>query len=329
MTTKAKYLIFGGTGSLGNALVNRYLDQHDIVVYSRDESKHWAMSIKYNHNPNLSFVLGDIRDKAQVARTINLHRPSHIIIASAMKHVDKCERATYEAIQTNIIGIQNIIQVVQEGHCSEIKTVCFISTDKACSPVNVYGMCKALSENIVIEAASIDKPRKYVVVRYGNVLNSSGSIIPLLHKLGQDPNVPSFGLTHDHMTRFIMTLDHAVDLIHYAMADGISGGIIIPKLKSMVMRDLFEIFSEKYSKPIKMIPIRPGERLYEVLINDTQWERKIECQDPHYMCILPFEHEIQSTGILDTVNTKTQYTSADVVVSKETLKNTMIELSLL
>jgi FlaA1/EpsC-like NDP-sugar epimerase len=326
MTTKSTYFIFGGAGSLGNALVQRYIDQHEIVVYSRDESKHWAMSIKYNHHPNLSFVIGDIRDKAQVSRALNLHRPSHIIIASAMKHVDKCERATYEAIQTNIIGIQNIIQVVQEGRYPEIQAVCFISTDKACSPVNVYGMCKAISENIVIEAASTDKTRKYVVVRYGNVLNSSGSIIPLLHKLGQDPNVQSFGLTHDHMTRFIMTLDHAVDLIHYAIADGITGGIIIPKLKSMVMRDLFEIFSEKYSKPISMILIRPGERLYEVLINDTQWEQMIECQDPRYMCILPFEQPAISTEKQKGIN---QYTSANVVVNKDILKSTMIGLSLL
>ena len=148
-------IIFGGTGSLGNELVSRYLSTNTIYLYSRDESKHWKMALDLNHPKNLNFVIGDIRDKDKVCQTIIRINPSIIIIAAAMKHIDKCEFETNESIGTNLMGTKNILDSIElhKLSLSNLKSVCFISTDKACSPVNIYGMCKAISEGLMVEKA--------------------------------------------------------------------------------------------------------------------------------------------------------------------------------
>jgi UDP-glucose 4-epimerase len=208
-----KILIFGGTGSLGYALNKRYAKDNKIVNMSRDESKHWKMKLDFESNPNISFIIGNVADKQIVKQTISRVNPNIIIIASAMKHIDQCETNTRESIRNNFIGTQNILDSIEEL-CSSIdtKTVVFVSTDKACSPVNNYGMCKALSENIVQEKAHYVPSIKFVSVRYGNVLNSRGSIIPMLHELGRGDST-HLTLTDERMTRFIMTIEQSVDLI--------------------------------------------------------------------------------------------------------------------
>ena len=161
-------LIFGGTGSLGYELVKRYLEDNVIYNYSRDECKHWQMKLDFNNNKNLNFIIGDVINKNKIEETLLRIKPNIIIIASAMKHIDRCEYESNESILTNLIGTQNVVDIVEtfKDIITNLETVCFISTDKACSPVNVYGMCKSLSERLIIEKSqSMDSP-KFIVVRY-------------------------------------------------------------------------------------------------------------------------------------------------------------------
>jgi len=270
-------LIFGGTGSLGYELNKRYNNNNTIYNFSRDECKHWEMKLHFNSNPNIRFIIGNVSDKSIVESTIKRINPNIIIIASAMKHIDQCEINTSESLKTNLLGTQHIIDSVESNLSvlSNLETVIFVSSDKACSPINNYGLCKALSETLIIEKSHYIPSIKFINVRYGNVLNSRGSIIPLLHKIGNDPNKPFFTLTSNDMTRFVMTLEQSVDLIEYAILNGESGDTIIPKLVSMNVKDLIDIFSKKYNKPINIIGLRSGEKLLESLINETQSGRII------------------------------------------------------
>lgn len=279
-----KILIFGGSGSLGNALIQRYLNDNTIVNYSRDECKHWKMGLKYKSD-KLSFIIGDIRDYNRVENAILRENPDIIIIASALKHIDKCEYAVQECILTNFIGPMNVVNSIEKNvdRLSNLTDVVFISTDKACSPINSYGMAKSLGEKIMIEKSLHIKNIKFVSTRYGNVLNSRGSIIPILHDKGSDPNCTEFVLTHEDMTRFVMTLDQSVDLIDHAIKHGESGDIVIPTLISMRVKDLIELFSEKYDKPIKITSLRPGEKLLESLINESQSMSMIKGDDYYYI----------------------------------------------
>ena len=187
---------------------------------------------------------------------------------------------------------------------SNLECCCFISTDKACSPVNIYGMSKAISESLFVEKAKYISDIKFVSVRYGNVLNSRGSIIPMLHEMGKNPDVKNFKLTDDRMTRFVMTLEQSVRLIEEAIIEGESGDIVIPKLVSCNIKDLLEIFSEIYDKPIVKIPLRPGEKMLESLINETQSLRLIRNEDTGYMFIKPPYKEVVSNCEVQDYNSK-------------------------
>ncbi len=316
-------LFFGGSGSLGNAFIRKYLSTNRIIVYSRDESKHWKMGLEYR-NPNLSFVIGDIRDKERVENTIMRVNPNYIIIGSALKHIDRCEFAVHESYQTNFLGTMNIVNVVEKNEqlLKNLECVLFVSTDKACEPTNVYGMCKALSETALIEKALYVKSIKFVNIRYGNVLNSRGSIIPLLHEIGKDPNKSAFVLTHPEMTRFVMTLEQSVELIEHAILFAESGDVVIPELVSMKVKDLLEIFSELYEKPIEVGTIRPGEKLLESLISETQSYRLIR-SDKGYSYIKPPFTNIASTEEIMNYNSKLN------PMTKEQLRVYMDERNLL
>lgn len=233
MIQNQKILIFGGTGSLGNALVSRYLKNNEMYLYSRDESKHWKMALDLNHPKGLYFIIGDVRNKDKVCQTMIRINPDIIIIAAAMKHIDKCEFETNESIETNLLATKNILDGIETNKLllKNLKSICFVSTDKACSPVNVYGMCKAVSETLIVEKAKYMDDFKFVVVRYGNVLNSRGSIIPMLHAMGENDNVSHFKLTDERMTRFVMTLNQSVDLIEHAL--------LKQNLEILLFQDLF------------------------------------------------------------------------------------------
>jgi UDP-N-acetylglucosamine 4,6-dehydratase len=273
MITGKKILIIGGTGSLGYQLVNRYFTSNNLYLFSRDESKHWKMSIDFNKHSNINFVIGDIRDYEKIQQSLLRIRPNIIILAAAMKHIDKCEFESDECIKTNIHGTQNVLDCIEKNLAHlipDLQSVCFISTDKACSPVSIYGMTKAISEALLVEKSKYIPQIKFVCVRYGNVLNSKGSIIPILHDLGKNPATTHFTLTDRNMTRFVMTFEQSLELIEHAILMGESGDIIIPKLTSCKVQDLMEIFAEHYNKPIVVDKIRPGEKLLESLINETQ-----------------------------------------------------------
>ena len=316
-------LFFGATGSLGNEFIKRNINDNIIVNFSRDECKHWKLELKFKkHKDNIKNIMGDIRDKNRVKKYIKIIKPNIIIIASALKHIERCEYATSECINTNLIGIKNVLDSIEElEDIIKCESVIFISTDKACSPVNLYGMCKAISEKMVIEKSLTSKFIKYNIVRYGNVLNSRGSIIPLLHHMGNSKDYNNFTLTDKRMTRFIMTLESSCKLIEYAIINGENGEIIIPQIKSMKILDLFEIFSELYSKNIVVKGIRPGEKLYELLINGTEY--MLTYIKNNYYHILPnYLNKICSDEQLNI-------SSNDNIISKNKLKEYLENLKLL
>jgi UDP-glucose 4-epimerase len=280
-------LLFGGSGSLGNKFIEKHVEKNKITNYSRDECKHWKMSLKYKTS-NLKFIIGDIRDYNSVENAILREQPDLIIIMAALKHIDRCEYAIHECLQTNCLGPMNILNAIEKNNdrLTNLETVVMVSTDKACEPTNVYGMAKAMAESAIVEKSLYILNRKFVNIRYGNVLNSRGSIIPILHEKGQDPDVKEFTLTHEDMTRFVMTLEQSVELIEYAATHGESGDTVIPKLISMKLIDLMEIFSEKYGKPVKITGLRPGEKMLESLISETQAMRLVK-NGNGYMHIKP------------------------------------------
>jgi UDP-N-acetylglucosamine 4,6-dehydratase len=294
-------LVFGGTGSLGYGITKRYINTNKIYNFSRDECKHWNMKLDFNHHKNLNLIIGDIINKQKVENSIIRVNPDIIIIAAAMKHVDQCEINAEQCLNTNLLGVKNILDTIElHKDKLDLKITLFVSTDKACSPINTYGMAKAISEQLMIEKAYYLKQIKFVNVRYGNVLNSRGSIIPLLHNIGKDDNKGNFILTHKDMTRFVMTLEQSVDLIEYAILNGDSGETIIPELISMKVKDLLEIFSEKYNKPIKETFVRPGEKMLESLINPTQAGRIIKNGNYHHIkSIFEFNETIDSEKLID------------------------------
>ena len=315
-----KILIFGGSGSLGMALINRFVEDNVLHIFSRDEAKHWSIKNKVN-NDNLTFSVGDIRDKGRVSEVLRKQNADIVIIASALKQVDICEAAPFESIQTNILGIVNIIDSIniQENVLTNLKSVLMISTDKACAPVNVYGMCKAIAERIVTSNTLTNSNVNFIGVRYGNVLESRGSILPLFRH--QADNSDSFTLTDSSMTRFLMTLNDSIDLIVEAICNAKSGEIWLPKIKSMRINDLAEIFSTKYNKPIKVIGIRPGEKLHEDLISESE-SLRVKDIGTHYIL-----------GKIDSSIIKNpqlfSYTSNDEVMNKLQLKEYLDELGIL
>jgi FlaA1/EpsC-like NDP-sugar epimerase len=267
-----RIMIFGGTGSLGKKLISRFFQSNNVAVYSRDEAKHWTIKNELRSHyevKNLEFFVGDVRDKDRVREAIRLYKPTHIIIAAALKQVDTCELSPGESIATNVTGTQNVIAVVNDLQYPDVEAVLFVSTDKACAPVNVYGMCKSISERIVTSQTGHGRSKtKFLAVRYGNVLESRGSIIPLFKY--QAENNDFLTVTDPEMTRYVMTLDDSVNLIEFAMLNGVSGETWIPKLKAMKIGDLAEIFASIHKKRVKVVGHRPGEKKHEDLINESE-----------------------------------------------------------
>lgn len=279
----SRILIIGGTGSLGRKLIERLLPNEAVAVYSRDEAKHWTIKNELASGPLanrlgcLRFYVGDVRDPSRVRDVIRQYQPDTIIVAAALKQVDTCELSPNESVLTNLIGTQNVISAVNESPTPPI-TVLFVSTDKACSPVNVYGMCKAISERVVTSQASTGRAGvRYLAVRYGNVLESRGSIVPLFKYQGMHGECLT--VTDPDMTRFLMTLDDSINLIEQAIKYGKSGETWIPRLPAMKVGDLAEIFSERYNKPVKFIGLRPGEKKHEDLVNESESVRTSKFTD--------------------------------------------------
>ena len=272
-----KVLIIGGTGALGQALIKRYNKDNKIIIFSRDEHKHVNLMNEYD---DLESHLGDIRDKDSIINCFNKFKPNVVINTAALKHVPICETNSIESVKTNILGHQNVIESIREFN--EIETLIFVSTDKACKPINIYGMCKAISEKLHSNYAETETDTKVVTVRYGNVLESTGSVIPYFKQLLKDGS-DFLPITHPDMTRFLITLDDAVELIDWTYNHSFSHGkIAVPKIKSMKMVDLARCLIKNYgddSIELKTVGIRPGEKLHEEMISEEEWFRTEEYEN--------------------------------------------------
>lgn len=297
MLTNKRIVVTGGTGSIGNVLVRRLLSGElgmpaEVVIFSRDEAKQYAMrlalerrevandDVVYEQRRRVRFQIGDVSDYRALCTVL---RDADVVFnAAALKQVPACEYFPFEAVRTNVCGPENIVRAIRE-HSYKVETVVGISTDKACKPVNVMGMTKALQERIFIQA-NLDCPStRFVITRYGNVLASRGSVIPLFHE--QIRSGGPVTLTAPGMTRFLMSLDQAVDTIFAAVEHGNPGETFIPRVPAARMVDVASALIG--DRPIETIytGVRPGEKTDETLISEEESPRSVERGD--YYVILP------------------------------------------
>jgi|MDSZ01.1.fsa_nt_gb UDP-N-acetylglucosamine 4,6-dehydratase len=312
-----KILIIGGTGALGQALTKKYLKDNEIIIFSRDEHKHVELSRKL---PDVKFHIGDVKDKDSMLQVLNEYTPHVVIHTAAMKHVPVCEDNPYESVKVNIIGHKNLIDAVSLSR-HKIETLMFISTDKACKPMNVYGMCKAISERLYVDFANKQNDMKVVLCRYGNVLESTGSVIPFFKEL-LDRGEKELPITDKRMTRFLLSLDEAVDLIDWSYENESShGSIVVPKLKSLKITHLAEELIKHYGKSddvkLNYVGIRAGEKLYEEMISPEESFRTIECGD-YYMIT---DNLINKNGV--------DYSSSEVIMNQSEIHDFLIKKGVL
>jgi UDP-N-acetylglucosamine 4,6-dehydratase/5-epimerase len=255
-------LITGGTGSLGRAFVKHYLSKFKrIIIYSRGELKQFEMSREYpDTTNNIQYIIGDVRDKSRMQQSLT--GVDYIIHAAALKQVHACESHPIEALNTNVVGTRNLIDAaISRG----VRHVVFLSTDKACLPINTYGVTKAMAERLVISANTRSDRTSFKVVRYGNVMGSRGSVIPYF--ISRRDNGLPIPITHPDMTRFWLKVEEAAAFI-FSHLNEPGGCIYIPKLPSMKVTDLAEAIAPGHSREV--IGIRPGEKLHESLISKLE-----------------------------------------------------------
>jgi len=309
-------VIMGGTGSLGTHLLQYFYEKGEkIIVVSRDEQKQFILKERF---PETTFLLGDIRCKNDICDAFRdtMGRDEQITLvinAAALKHVSIGEYNVFQSVKTNILGSKNIIDACVEF---SIPTCVFVSTDKAVEPVNLYGKCKAVAENLFIQGNTQGKTR-FVGVRYGNVINSNGSLIPFYQRCVQQRQ--PLLLTHSEMTRFFLTLKQAVHIIERACAAGTHRGTItIPKMISAKVLDIAQLYSEKYDLPIKIIGIKPGEKLHEILLAHTEFTRTEDYEDRY--CL--YDGTLLANFDKIKCTTRTSYASNDsnILQSKEEIK---------
>lgn len=271
-------LVTGGTGSFGKKFVRKALTLgvKKIIVFSRDELKQYEMKQEFN-DERIRFFIGDVRDKERLYRAFD--GVDIVIHAAAMKHVDACEYNPFEAVKTNIHGAQNIIDAaIDKG----VEKVIALSTDKACSPINLYGATKLASDKLFIAANAYvgEKHTKFAVVRYGNVVGSRGSVVPFFKKVRETGILP---VTDDRMTRFWITLDKGVQFVIDNLDRMHGGELFVPKIPSMNILDLAKAIGPECE--IKIVGIRPGEKLHEAMITEDDARHTIEFDD--YYVIQP------------------------------------------
>lgn len=281
--TGKRVLVTGGTGSLGKTLVRRLLSGEKgmperITVFSRDEAKQHFMRLEFLHKKVatddviyhraedvLDFRIGDVRDYA--ALTSALRDADVVFHAAALKQVPSCEYFPYEAVLTNIGGAQNLVRSVKENRLP-VSTVIGISTDKACKPINVMGMTKALQERVFIEANRESPETRFLCVRYGNVIASRGSIVPLFAELVRSEQ--PLTVTLPEMTRFLLSLDRAVDTVFAVLENGRPGETFVPKVPSAKIVDVARAMMKEKELPIVYTGIRPGEKIHEIMVSEEE-----------------------------------------------------------
>lgn len=275
LLTGSSVLITGGTGSLGKALIRTLLEEHDVrrlVVFSRDELKQLEVRNRFSNDSRLRWFIGDIRDKQRLDRAF--HGVDYVIHAAALKQVDTAEYNPYEFVRTNVLGSQNVIDAAIDAG---VKKVVALSTDKASSPVNLYGATKLCADRLFISGNhyAAAYPTRFSVVRYGNVMGSRGSILPIWRKMAEEGH--SLGITDKRMTRFWITLEQAV---HFVLSsfDRMQGGeLYVPKIPSIRIPELAEAVAP--GAATHEIGVRPGEKLHEEMIAADDSRRTVDAGD--------------------------------------------------
>jgi UDP-glucose 4-epimerase len=325
-----RILVTGGTGSLGQTLVRRLLSGEmgkpsRITVFSRDESKQHYMRLEYMHRKaatddviyqnsqdTLNFRIGDVRDYSAL---LSAMRETDVVFhAAALKQVPSCEYFPYEAVLTNVTGAANVARAVRENNLP-VETVIGISTDKACKPINVMGMTKALQERVLLEANRDCPNTNFMCVRYGNVIASRGSIVPLF--VEQVRNNQTLTITLPEMTRFLLSLDKAVDTVFAAILTGKRGETYVPQVASANITDLAKAVMGEKNLPIVYTGIRPGEKVHEIMVSEEECFRTTERGE--YYVILPVLPELREEKEFAAA-LQGEYSSKDKNISIEELK---------
>jgi UDP-glucose 4-epimerase len=334
-----RILVTGGTGSLGKVLLRRILSGSSgspgkIVVFSRDESKQHQIRVEYQHrrlatdeiiyrnfHDLLEFRIGDVRDFHSISAAL---RGIDIVFnAAALKQVPTCEYFPYEAVMTNVHGPENIVRAIRELELP-IETVVGISTDKAVKPVNVMGMTKALQERVFAGANLASPDTRFIIVRYGNVLASRGSVIPLFHE--QIRQGGPVTITHSEMTRFLLSLDEAVDVIFAAVAEAKPGETYIPRVASARIADVAATLINGRRIETMVTRIRPGEKLHEILVSEEEAHRTIT-RGNHYVIgpILPELQDLTAAGPF----LENEYSSANDLLTRGQVEDLLVRRKLM
>ncbi len=332
-----RILVTGGTGSLGQTLVKRLLSGElgrpaKITVFSRDEAKQHYMRLDFMHlreatddviyknsQDLLNFRIGDVRDLPALLAAM---RGADVVFhAAALKQVPSCEYFPFEAILTNIHGAANIVRAIRENNLP-VEKVIGISTDKACKPINVMGMTKALQERVLIEANRDCPDTSFMCVRYGNVIASRGSIVPLF--VEQIRKRQPLTITLEEMTRFLLSLDKAVDTVFAAISTGKRGETFVPKVAAARITDIAKALMGETTLPIKFTGIRPGEKVHEIMVSEEECFRTTERDG--YFVILPVLPELRDEKNFTPALTG-EYSSKDDNISIEKLKKLLSQSS--
>lgn len=332
-----RILVTGGTGSLGQTLVKRLLTGEmgkpaKITVFSRDEAKQHYMRLDYLHRKTatddiiyqnsqdlLNFRIGDVRNYSALLAAM---READVVFhAAALKQVPSCEYFPFEAVLTNIVGAENVAKAVRENDLPTEKVI-GISTDKACKPINVMGMTKALQERVLIEANRDCPKTDFLCVRYGNVIASRGSIVPLFVEMVKN-NQP-LTVTLPEMTRFLLSLDRAVDTVFAAIDSGFRGETFVPKVPAAKIVDVAKALMGTKDLPITFTGIRPGEKVHEIMVSEEECFRTVERGE--YYVILPVLPELRVEKEFEPA-LKGEYSSKDDNISIENLRSLLGQAS--
>jgi UDP-glucose 4-epimerase len=318
--------VTGGTGSLGKTVVRRLLAGESgrparVTVFSRDEAKQHDMRLSYLHRESatdeviyrhsqelLTFRIGDVRDYAAVARA--LAESDVVVHAAALKQVPSCEYFPAEAVATNVLGAMNIVRAIRELR-PPVRIVAGVSTDKACKPINVMGMTKAMMERIFVEA-NVDSPRtRFVCVRYGNVIASRGSVVPLF--VDQIATGGPVTITLREMTRFLLSLDRAVDTVFAAIEHALPGETYVPKVPAARVVDVADTLINGRSVEVVYTGIRPGEKIHEIMVSEEECHRTVERGGYYVIC--PMLPELRQQAIDNPARTS-EYSSSEITLDR-------------
>ena len=324
-------LITGGTGSFGNAVLDRFInsDLKEIRILSRDEKKQDEMRHRLKSS-KVKFYIGDVRDINSVNSV--MRGVDYVFHSAALKQVPSCEFFPIQAVKTNVLGTENVLESAINF---EVKNVIVLSTDKACYPINAMGISKAMMEKVAIaKGRALGKDSKTTIccTRYGNVMASRGSVIPLW--IGQIKNKESICITDPKMTRFMMTLDDAVDLVLYAFKNGKNGDLFVQKAPAATLEILAESLLELYNSDseIKNIGIRHGEKLYETLVTREEMSKSVDMGK--YFRVPCDERDLNydsyvTNGSNDNINIEDYHSHNTERLNKENMKKLLLKLELI